>query len=97
NADERPSRTSQPREDQAEQTQRHGRSSCPTATPHLSRQVTAIGRLLAPHRRIAAAHRPGRLSSSRRDFHPPALADPYVTVSRHTALAVLLTRQREWS
>jgi len=42
NADERPSRTSQPREDQAEQTQRHGRSSCPTATPHLSRQVTAL-------------------------------------------------------
>jgi hypothetical protein len=46
---------------------------------------------------ITAAHRPGRLSSSRRDFHPPALADPYVTVSCHTALAVLITRQREWS
>ena len=52
---------SKPHEDQIEQTQRHGRSSCPTATPHLSRQVTAIGRRLAPHRRIAAAHRPGRL------------------------------------
>jgi hypothetical protein len=52
---------SKPHEDQIEQTQRHGRSLCPTATPHLSRQVTAIGRLLAPHRRIAAAHRAGRL------------------------------------
>jgi anti-sigma regulatory factor (Ser/Thr protein kinase) len=41
---------SKPHEDQIEQTQRHGRSLCPTATPHLSRQVTAIGRLLAPHR-----------------------------------------------
>jgi hypothetical protein len=45
---------SKPHEDQIEQTQRHGRSLCPTAKPHLSRQVTAIGRLLAPHRRIAA-------------------------------------------
>jgi hypothetical protein len=52
---------SKPHEDQTAQTQRHGRSSGPAATPHLSRQVTAIGRLLAPHRRIAAAHRPGRL------------------------------------
>ena len=52
---------SKPHEDQIEQTQRHGRSLGPTATPHLSRQVTAIGRLLPPHRRIAAAHRPGRL------------------------------------
>ena len=41
---------SKPHEDQIEQTQRHGRSLCPTATPYLSRQVTAIGRLLAPHR-----------------------------------------------
>ena len=40
---------SKPHEDQIEQTQRHGRSLCPF-TPHLSRQVTAIGRLLAPHR-----------------------------------------------
>ena len=39
---------SKPHEDQIEQTQRHGRSSCPAATPHLSRQVTAIGRLLHP-------------------------------------------------
>ncbi len=57
---------SKPHEDQIEQTQRHGRSLCPTATPHLSRQVTAIGRLLAPHRRIAAAHRPDRLLAPRR-------------------------------
>src|SRR3954471_20049013 len=27
----------------------------------------------------------GCLVSSRREFHPPALAEPYVTVSRHTA------------
>jgi hypothetical protein len=52
---------SKPHEDQIEQTQRHGRSSCPAATPRLSRQVTAIGRLLAPRGRIAAAPRPGRL------------------------------------
>jgi hypothetical protein len=57
---------SEPHEDQREQTQRHGRSLCPAATPHLSRQVTAIGPLLAPHRRIAAAHRPGRLQVPRR-------------------------------
>jgi hypothetical protein len=30
--------------------------------------------------------------SSRGEFHPPALTDPYVTVSRHTALVVLVTR-----
>src|SRR5271165_4482785 len=57
---------SKPHENQVEQTQRHGRSLCPAATPHLSRQVTAIGRLLAPHRRIAAAHRRGRLLAPRR-------------------------------
>jgi len=57
---------SKPHEDQVEQTQRHGRSLCPAATPHLSRQVTAIGRLLAPRRRIAAAHRPGRLLAPHR-------------------------------
>ncbi len=45
---------------QIEQTQRHGRSLCPAATPHLSRQVTAIGRLLEPHRLVAAGGvRPG--------------------------------------
>jgi hypothetical protein len=27
----------------------------------------------------------GCLVSSRRESHPPALAEPYVTVSRHTA------------
>jgi hypothetical protein len=57
---------SKPHEDQTAQTERHGRSSCPTATPHLSRQVTAIGLLLAPRRRIAAAHRPGRLLAPHR-------------------------------
>jgi len=57
---------SKPHEDQIEQTQRHGRSSCPAATPHLSRQVTAIGRLLAPRGRIAAAPRPGRLLAPHR-------------------------------
>jgi hypothetical protein len=36
-----------------------------------------------------------RLSSSRREFHPPALTEPYVTVSRYTALVVLVTRRRE--
>jgi len=30
--------------------------------------------------------------SSRGESHPPALTDPYVTVSRHTALVVLVTR-----
>src|SRR6478609_5483232 len=35
------------------------------------------------------------LSSSRREFHPPALTEPYVTVSRYTALVVLVTRRRE--
>jgi hypothetical protein len=31
--------------------------------------------------------------SSRREFHPPALTDPYVTVSRHTALVVLINQK----
>jgi len=30
--------------------------------------------------------------SSRGESHPPALTDPYVTISRHTALVVLVTR-----
>jgi hypothetical protein len=30
--------------------------------------------------------------SSRGELHPPALTDPYVTVSRYTALVVLITR-----
>ena len=30
--------------------------------------------------------------SSRGESHPPALTDPYVTVSRHTALVVLVIR-----
>jgi len=51
---------SKPHENQIEQTQRHGRSSCPAATPHLSRQVTAIGRLLAPHRKTGPAKAFGR-------------------------------------
>jgi hypothetical protein len=62
---------SKPHEDQIEQTQRHGRSLCPTATPHLSRQVTAIGRLLAPHRpRRSGCHPPGCTSFTQRS--PPA-------------------------
>jgi hypothetical protein len=32
------------------------------------------------------------VSSSRREFHPPALTEPCVTVSRYTALVVLITR-----
>jgi hypothetical protein len=36
-----------------------------------------------------------RVSSSRREFHPPALTEPYVTVSRYTALVVLVTRRGE--
>ena len=62
-AGERPSRTSQPASRtkiRQRRRKRHGRSSCPAATPHLSRQVTAIGRLLAPRRRIAA-ERAGRV------------------------------------
>ncbi len=39
----------------------------------------------------AATARPGK-PSSRGESHPPALTDPYVTVSRHTALVVLVTR-----
>jgi hypothetical protein len=31
--------------------------------------------------------------SSRRESHPPALTDPYVTVSRHTALIALTSRR----
>ena len=56
-----------------------------------------------PHQRIRASRveaqikAGGRVSSSRRGFHPPALTDPYVTVSRHTAPVVLITRQRERS
>ncbi len=33
-----------------------------------------------------------RPPSSRGESHPPALTDPYVTISRHTALVVLVTR-----
>jgi hypothetical protein len=32
------------------------------------------------------------LPSSRGEFHPPALTDPYVNLSVHTALVVLVTR-----
>src|SRR4051794_1621224 len=37
--------------------------------------------------------------SSRGEFHPPALTDPYVNLSVHTALVVLVTRLwgRSWS
>ncbi len=41
---------------------------------------------------IALAEGSSRPPSSRGEFHPPALTDPYVTVSRHTALVVLVTR-----
>ena len=34
------------------------------------------------------------MSSSRGRFSPPALTEPYVTISRYTALAVLVTRLR---
>ena len=39
------------------------------------------------------------LPSSRGEFHPPALTDPYVNLSVHTALVVLVTRLwgRSWS
>ena len=52
--------------------------------------------------RSARSPRPGnapvpdrrhRGSSSRRGFHPPALTEPCVTVSRYTALVVLVTRR----
>jgi hypothetical protein len=39
-----------PDEDQIEQTEGHGRSSCPAAAPGASLQLTGPGRLLAPHR-----------------------------------------------
>ena len=40
-----------------------------------------------------------RPPSSRGEFHPPALTDPYVNLSVHTALVVLVTRLwgRSWS
>ena len=39
-----------------------------------------IAELVEPPSRAA-------LSSSQGEYHPPALTEPYVTVSRHTALA----------
>jgi IclR helix-turn-helix domain len=41
--------------------------------------------------RLGLPLRPG--SGGRREFHPPAPTDPGVTVSRHRALATLLTRR----
>ena len=37
---------------------------------------------------------PPRMSGSRRGSHPPAPADPGVTISRHRALVILTTRNR---
>ena len=64
--------------------------------PHPLYRITGV----SPRRRAATADlaealRLHRLSSSRREFHPPALTEPYVTVSRYTALVVLVTRRRE--
>src|SRR6266568_4540824 len=75
---------SKPHKDQIEQTQRHGRSSCPTATPHLSRQVTAIGRLLAPHRVTVTGKRrePGLLIRSG-DARPVAVTLPCAARTLH--------------
>jgi len=36
---------------------------------------------------------PSRTPSSRGESRPPALTDPYVTVSRHTALVVLICQK----
>src|ERR1022692_2431624 len=47
-------------------------------------------RVFEPHR--VEGRRESAAPSSRGESHPPALTDPYVTVSRHTALVVLVTR-----
>ena len=61
----------------------------PRIRPGVSAHPRRARRTRLPDRRLH------RLSSSRREFHPPALTEPYVTVSRYTALVVLVTRRRE--
>src|SRR5262245_10759850 len=85
-----------------------------TPRPRMSRAdqalTAALTQLLPTRRRLHDnSHRPhrrrsGRLDapwppSSRGEFHPPALTDPYVNLSVHTALVVLVTRLwgRSWS
>ena len=74
----------QAHEDQAAQTQRHGRSLCPAATPHLSRQVTAIGRLPAPPQAHRCSSQAGQASGNptRVDIATgaPVLVDPGSTL-----------------
>ncbi len=45
------------------------------------------------------AHHDGLQSGGRRESHPPAPTDPYVNLSIHTALVILITRRRgrRWS
>lgn len=63
------------------------------------------GWLIGPRTVMTAGHvvysaaAGGWAPSSRGEFHPPALTDPYVNLSVHTALVVLVTRLwgRSWS
>jgi hypothetical protein len=55
--------------------------------------------LTHPVRLFHIAHHDGLQSGGRRESHPPAPTDPYVNLSIHTALVILITRRRgrRWS